>query len=158
MEEEIMRALSEYNDIFKEENKIYQDIARDLGLSECSFWILYALRTEGAGLTQSEICAFTYQPKQTVNSALKKLEREGRLALSQGRDRRSKRVSLTPSGQALCEGTVDRVIDMEQTALAAMTKEERRIFLGLFRKYTDLLKVYRQEKLEDTPHHEDTDF
>lgn len=159
MEEQNMtRFLSEYNDIFKEESKIYQDIARDLGLSECSFWILYALRTDGAEMTQSEICAFTYQPKQTVNSALKKLEREGYLTLHQGTDRRSKRIALTTSGQALCVRTVDRVIDLEQTAFAALTDEERRTFLKLFRKYADLLKAYRQEKLEDTLHHDNTDL
>lgn len=43
-----------------------------MGLSDCTFWILYALRENNARLTQSEICNFFYQPKQTVNSALKK--------------------------------------------------------------------------------------
>ena len=156
--QDITKSLSEYNDIFKEESKLYQDIARDMGLSQCSFWILYALRTEGAELTQSEICAYIYEPKQTVNSALKKLEGEGCLILRQGNDRRSKRIALTPSGRELCARTVDRVIDLERTALAALTEKERRTFLKIFRKYTDLLKTFRQEKLEDILHHEDTDF
>ena len=42
-DQDITKSLSEYNDIFKEESKLYQDIARDMGLSQCSFWILYTI-------------------------------------------------------------------------------------------------------------------
>lgn len=134
------KRLSEYNSIIKETDELYRDAARALGLPDCAFWILYVLREDGRILTQSEICDAIYQPKQTVNSALKKLEREGFIKLADGSDRRSKSILFTKKGEALAGGTVDRVIAAEHKALAGLTGEEQEVFIGLFRKYTDLLK------------------
>ena len=38
--------LKQYNDIMKENDKLYRGMARKLDLSECEFWILYYLRTD----------------------------------------------------------------------------------------------------------------
>ena len=74
MDEHAYRRLREYNDSLKAIDDTYRAAARRFGLPECAFWILYTLRVERAPLTQSEICALQYQPKQTVHSALKRLE------------------------------------------------------------------------------------
>ncbi|MDE7333478.1 MAG: MarR family transcriptional regulator [Lachnospiraceae bacterium] len=137
--------LMEYNDIFKENENIYRGLARRVGLSECAFWILYILRADNEAPVQSDICACLHLPKQTINSALKKMEAEGYLVLTRGSDLRSKRVSLTADGVRLCEKTVDRVIGVEQNALNGLPPEEQTLFLSLFRKYNNLLKNYMQE-------------
>ena len=76
-EENVMLRLSLYNGIIKENEDIYRELARRMGLSECAFWILYMLRTEYTAPIQSELCAQLHAPKQTVNSALKKMEADG---------------------------------------------------------------------------------
>lgn len=141
----VKKRLLEYNSIFKENDDLYRKIARELGMSECTFWIFYMLREQGETVTQSEICSALYQPKQTVNSALKKLELEGYLLLIKQDDRRSKRIELTEKGRELAERTVDRVLLVEQKALAELTEEEQKAFIGLFRKYTKLLGNKMQE-------------
>ena len=88
--------LTEYNRLYKENSAIYHDVCNRFGLSDSTFWILYILRTEEAPITQSDICVALSQPRQTVNSSLKKLEREGLLALSGEGGRHGKPVSLTP--------------------------------------------------------------
>ena len=55
---------------------MYRSAAKSCGISECAFWILYTLRVEEKPFTQAEICEFLIEPKQTVHSALKKLEDE----------------------------------------------------------------------------------
>ena len=110
------------------------------GLSPCSFWILYVLREDEDPLTQSEICEMLHEPKQTVNSALKKLDLDGYITLSSGSDRRSKSISLTEKGLCLAAGTVDLVMAAEQSALEEFTEEELHTFISLFRKYTQTLK------------------
>lgn len=142
------RKLSEYNSIIKEQDEIYRDIARMLGLPDCAFWILYALRDNEKPVTQSEICNTIYQPKQTVNSSLKKLEREGIINLTEMQDRRSKKVHLTPRGIKLAERTVDYVIWAEQRALSGLTDKEQNMFMDLFRRYTELLKNSMNELKE----------
>ena len=139
------KCLLEYNSIFKENDDLYRKIARELGMSECTFQIFYMLREQEETVTQSEICSALYQPKQTVNSALKKLEQEGYLRLIKQDDRRSKRIELTEKGRELAERTVDRVLLVEQKALAELTEEEQKAFIGLFRKYTKLLGNKMQE-------------
>lgn len=140
MENKVGKRLIEYNSIFKENDELYHEVAKALGLSDCSFWILYSLREENRALTQSEICYALYQPKQTVNSALKKLERSGYIVLEEMKDRRSKQVHLTKKGRELAEQTVDQVIALEQEALSEMTETEQGMFIRLFYKYTQLLK------------------
>ena len=135
------KRLNEYNDLFKENDEIYRAAAKRLGLPDCAFWILYTLRESSAPLTQSEICSALYQPKQTVNSALKHLEAEGYLRLSSGSDRRSKQVRLTERGLALAENTIDRVLAAECSAMLDMSEEEQAAFISLLRKYTESLKA-----------------
>jgi len=132
--------LIKLNNILKENDEIYRTAAKSVGLSDCAFWILYTMRTEGKPMLQSEICACMYEPKQTVNSALKNLEAEGYLTLSSASDRRFKQVSLTSKGEQLARETVDLVIQKEQSSLSDLTENEREAFVQLFQKYTVSLK------------------
>lgn len=153
----IGKKLSEFNSIIKESDDIYRCAAKALGLPDCAFWILYTLRAETEAVTQRGICSTIYQPKQTVNSALKKLEQDNILCLSEMTDRRSKRVLLTDRGHSLASRTVDRVIDAEKSALSGLTVSEQETFLALFHKYINLLKENMpalQEKTYRSEHEE----
>ena len=136
----INKNLLEYNSIIKENDEIYHKAARRIGISDCAFWILYIMLEEKGVVTQSTICDAFYQPKQTVNSALKKLESEGYIKLEIIAGGRSKQINFTKKGKKFAEETVDKVIASEQKALSGLTMEEQETFLGLFRKFTGLLK------------------
>lgn len=142
-------ALTAYNDVYKEQEELYRAAIRRCGLSDCAFWVLYALRDAGRPLTQSDICAAVYQPKQTVHSALKKLLEEDVLRLTEGRDRRSKYLVLTAAGEALTARTVDRVTAAEETAMDALTAEERTLLLLLFRRYNAALRQALSTAIEE---------
>ena len=111
------QALMAYNKEMKKLDDLYRSAAKNCGMAECAFWILYTLRVEEKSFTQAEICEFLVEPKQTVNSALKKLVAEGYLALSAGTDQRSKLVRLTPKGDQLARERVDRIPEAEAAAL-----------------------------------------
>lgn len=142
-------ALTAYNDVYKEQEELYRAAIRRCGLSDCAFWVLYALRDAGRPLTQSDICAAVYQPKQTVHSALKKLLEEDVLRLTEGRDRRSKYLVLTAAGEELTAHTVDRVTAAEETAMDALTAEERTRLLLLFRRYNAALRQALSTAIEE---------
>ncbi len=137
--------LKQYNDITKENDEIYRDIAKKFGLSECAFWILYYLRTEYGEPVQSGICNSFYLPKQSINSALKKLEAEGYISLTFGGNRRSKGLLLTSMGRKLCEETVDHIIEAEKSALGSLSEREQEEFMKLYKKYTDNFKLNMRE-------------
>ncbi len=134
------RYLEKYNELYKENDKLYHQATRALGMSDCAFWIMYALR-ENSPLTQSELCAILCLPKQTVHSALKKLMDDGLLEAAGERDGRSKYIRFTEQGKALARHTVDRVMEVEAAAFGGLTDGEKEQFIGLFDKYTRLLKA-----------------
>ncbi len=139
-EENINKKLSEYNSILKENDEIYHKAAKKIGISDCAFLIFYIMREKKGIVTQSTICDVFCQPKQTVNSALKKLESEGYIKLEAIAGGRSKQINLTKKGKKFAEETIDKVIAGEQKALSGLTTEEQEAFLRLFRKFTKLLK------------------
>lgn len=132
--------LSEYNSIFKMIDKSYHDAARAMGLSDGVFWILYALREVNHEMTQTEIVSIIQFPPQTINSALMKLKAEGSVEFRISSDKRKKLVCLTEEGIRLAERTVDRVMYAEMESMGGLTATEQELFLGLFKKHTDLLK------------------
>ena len=118
-----------YNRETKRLDDLYRSAAKRFGIPECAFWILYTLRVEQRQFTQAEICEFLIEPKQTVNSALKKLEAGGYLALASGADQRSKRVVLTEKGERFAAEQIDLVPEAEAEALFAMPPEDRAAFI-----------------------------
>lgn len=132
--------LSQFNSALKENDDIYRGLSKFYGLSECAFWILYTLRVSETPVTQSDICGVMFQPKQTVNSALKKLENEGYINLNSAANRRFKEIVLTKTGITLAQNTVDNVIHAEIEALSTMSSEEFTNFMQLFGKFTKTLK------------------
>ena len=139
------QALMAYNKEMKKLDDTYRSAAKTCGMAECAFWILYTLRVEEKSFTQAEICEFLVEPKQTVNSALKKLVAEGYLALSAGTDQRSKLVRLTPKGDQLARERVDRIPEAEAEALRRMTPEECERFIQLMARFRTLFEAVLRE-------------
>lgn len=132
------QALLAFNREMKTLDDLYRSAARRCGLGECAFWILYTLRFEKAAFTQSDICEFLLEPKQTVNSALKKLVSAGLLQLSAGTDQRSKQILVTEAGDIFCKTHVDPVLEAEAASLQAMGEEDRAAILRLTKRYQTL--------------------
>ena len=131
--------LAEYNARWMEQNEIYRKAAKRFGLSESVFWIMYFLQEAGGTLGQREICAAMCIPKQTTNSALKKLESDGLISMSESISRRRKDVSLTDAGREMAERTAGRIIAAEHCTMGELSAEEQEEFLRLLNKYNKIL-------------------
>ena len=140
MSKHLSKKMLELNEIMKETDDLYRNLAKKFKMSDCMIWILYILREDDRSVTQSDICNMMCMPKQTVNSSLKKMESEGYIELLNINDKRSKQVCLTEKGVDLANNTVEIIISKENNALSKMDKEEQALFINLFKKYKDLLK------------------
>lgn len=138
----IQKILSQYNNLYKEIDEIYHMLARYYGISDCALWILYIIRELDENHTQNKICEMLSLSKQTVNSALKKLEKEGyiKLEYSPG-NQKNKLIQLTDYGKTFTRKTIDNVIKMEKNVFSQFSVEERTTFLGLFEKYVRQLQI-----------------
>ena len=107
------------------------------------------LRSEEAPLTQTQLSEQLSLPKQTVNSALKKLVEEGvlRLEAADG-NLKNKRVCLTEAGEAFLRRTVDRVFGVESAAAARLTEEERSALVALSQKLLDAFRAETEAFLQ----------
>lgn len=134
-----LHALAQYNAQYKRQDKLYRDAARRLGVSDSRFWILYTLLESRDPITQGDIVDMAFLPPQTVNSALKKMEKEGLLSMTSTADKRKKRLTLTPEGTFLACQTAGQIFLREKAAMESLREEEQRQFLFLLKKYVDSL-------------------
>ena len=66
-----------YNYLSSEINSLYHQAAKKMGISDSVQNILYVLCDQGNQALQCEICSISGISRQTINSALSKLEQQG---------------------------------------------------------------------------------
>ncbi len=136
--------LKRFNFLFGETGAAYHEMYLKLGLSDSAISILYAILENGGMRPLQEICHYTGLSKQTINSALRKLEAEGILYLERA-GTKSKNVCLTEKGKTLAEQTAGRVITAENEIFASWAQEDVEKYLELTEAYLLALK----EKAKD---------
>lgn len=133
------KEMQRFNYLMSETDAAYHEAALRLGLSDSTMLILYTLCNSGGSCLLSEICRLSGISKQTVNSALRKLEGE-KVVYLEASGGRKKRVCLTDKGHALAAGTVVRLIEIENGILESWRGEEVEQYLELTRRYLAALR------------------
>jgi len=141
MSETLLGQLAALNQTYKEMDDAYHNYASAHGVSDMTFWILYFVGVHEGDYTQRELCSEWYFAPQTVNSALKGLEKQGvvELTLAPG-SRKNKKIHLTPAGRELMEQIIVPLIEAEERSFGRLEEQEREQLLSLTRKRIALLK------------------
>ena len=139
MTKKLIREMLRFNHLTTEIDAAYHEASLKLGLSDSAMHILYTLCGNGGSCGLSNICSLSGIRKQTINSALRKLQDE-KLVYMQALDGKKKSVHLTDSGKLLAERTVSRIIEIENEIYSSWTKEERDIYIELTQRYLDEFK------------------
>jgi hypothetical protein len=136
--------IEKYNCVMNEIQSIYHDAAMRAGISNSIQNILYVICENGDRCLQSEIYKQTGISRQTINSAIRKLEKDGIVYLEQGQGRNTI-VCLTDEGEAVADQKVRPIIRIENEIFDEWTEEESRLYQELTERYRDSLK----KKLEE---------
>lgn len=131
--------LTNINRLGNELNGLYHQASLKLGASDSVMCVLYFLYDEGGVCLLQDIYRSTGITKQTIHSAVRKLEGENLVYLEQHTGK-TKRVHLTTAGQALCKSTVARLMEAECGAFSQWTEEEVAEYLRLMEKYNDCFR------------------
>ena len=131
--------LKRVNYLLSEINAVYREASSALGISDSVMQILYTICNYGDSCLLGDILRMTGLPKQTVNSALRKLEGEGIVYLRSA-EKKKKSVHLTEKGKSLASATVLWLMEMENTVFDSWTAEERQSYLRLNQKYLTQFK------------------
>ena len=141
MEAGTEKRYQEFISASKEIDDVYHMLALKFGLSDSAMWILCTMREANRELTQSEIAQEMSMSRQTVNSTIKNLEKQGylRLEVVSG-DRRNKILSFTEEGETFVKRTVDRVLSLEHQVFENLEVEEQEQITQILRKYTRFMR------------------
>lgn len=128
------KPLKRYNYLLNETNAAYHEAASKLGLPDSSMIVLYTILDSGDFCLLRDICRNAGISKQTVNSALRRLEAEGIIYL-ENTGGKNKTVCLTKEGQKLAEQTAGKIIEIENDILSSWSKEDVNQYLMLTERY-----------------------
>lgn len=138
---EIRAAYIEYGRMWKEFDEVYRKAALAAGLSDSAFEIFYGLYDLGEGRLQRDICSYSCASKQTINSSVHKLEREGYIRLEPAESGRGMRLYLTESGKSLVAKRVKPYADADMKAFTALSAEQREILIAAQHAYLEDLST-----------------
>ena len=141
MEAGTEKRYQEFISASKEVDDLYHMLALKFNLSDSAMWILCTMREANRELTQSEIAQEMSMSRQTVNSTIKNLEKQGYLRLEAvSGDRRNKILSFTEEGETFVKRTVDRVLSLEHQVFENLEVEEQEKITQILRKYTRFMR------------------
>lgn len=123
-----------YNRLISEIDGVYHEVAMRQGFSDSAMSILYALSDNDGSCRLTELIRQSALNKQTVNSALRKLEKDGIIRLESAGGR-ARRVCLTETGFATVHNTVDRVLAIEKKIYSSWSQEEWELYIQLTERY-----------------------
>lgn len=127
------------NYLSSEIESIYHQFSLRYNLSDSESLILYMIYVLDENCLLSDICKKTGMNKQTINSAMRKLEKKGILYLSYYNGK-NKRVVLTDIGKCFLNSTVSKLYEAEAKAFDSWSEEEIKMYVKLMKKYVFCLR------------------
>lgn len=128
--------LRHINGMLSEISSIYDKLLSSKNVPEGVFIVLSSIIDLGEGCLQKEISEISYLNKKTVNSAIKKLQKEDYITLKAGKYP-NMHIYLTQKGKDYIEENIIPIIEVESKALELMPPNEFETLVESYRKYID---------------------
>lgn len=161
MENKHMSINYDYNIKFirmlSEREMIFKKYAYKCKMYEAEHWLLctiYMGTLRGEEYTQKECSDLWAFPKQTINSATKKLINRNLVYLELSNDdKRKKVIHLTEWGIKVAKEIMPPLLNSEESAFDALDDEEKELFLSCLEKICNKLKsnidyLYKENKVD----------
>lgn len=140
-----VKELKEYTALYHEIDNFFHAISLKIGISDSAFFVFYTLAQIGEGCLQKDICEMNMISKQTVHSAIKKLEKEDMLYIEQGK--KEKRIYLTKQGKEFVKQKILPIVVCENVVFEEMSELERQEIVRITKKY--LINFQKKVKLNE---------
>lgn len=144
MEQKTQSESRYYNRLISEIDEVYHEIAVKQGFSDSAMSILYELSENEGSCRLTDLIRQSGVNKQTINSALRKLEKDEIVYLEPAGGK-SKRVCLTEKGFVTVHETVEKVKDVEKKIYASWSREEWELYVKLTERYLNQLREEMKE-------------
>lgn len=131
--------LQEFDRLNNMIDELYHEVASRQGLSDSAYSILLAMLVLGDGCTQTDVYKYTLLNKQTVNSSVRKLSKEGVIFFRHGIGREQK-LYLTEKGRKIVDEKIIPIEQAENEVFEEMTPEDHQAILRLMSEYLESFK------------------
>lgn len=130
--------LGAINNAWRECDEAYDAVALRAGISSSALDALYTLFLED-GITQKDICERACLSKQTVHSAIMKMQKNGLIRTEHGKGR-SVLLFLTPAGHSLARRVARPIVEAEINAYNSLSQEEFDQLMALLNRVGEQLR------------------
>lgn len=152
MDDRLQQQLQVLNRLYKESDHIYSSLASKLGMTDTTFWVLYAIVHSEQALTQNDLCSDFFFPVQTIHSAINNLRGDGLVELQViPGTRNRKAILLTEKGKDFVADTINKADEIEKNAFLCFNEEEREQYLSLFKRHIEYLKSEEKRVWDSIP-------
>ena len=127
------------NCLMEDIDSLYHQAALKLGVSDSILFILYMIYIHEGKCLLHDIYKLSGISKQTINSAIRKLEKEEIVTLEM-HNGKAKMVCLTEKGKAYAYPTAAKLYETEYTAFSDWSEEEINLYLHLIEKHNISLR------------------
>lgn len=128
------KELKRYNYLVSEIDAAYHETALKFGVTDSAMTVLYTICDNGDSCPLRDIIRNSGSSKQTINSALRKLEADGIIYL-EPISSKNKTVCLTEQGKALADQTARKIVDIENDIFSSWSPEDVDKYLELTERY-----------------------
>ena len=129
------------NSVLCEIDMLYQSLLMSKNLSDSEYVVLFAIIELGEGCLQKDIANNSYINKKTINSTIKKLERNGFIILKAGKYP-NMHIYFTPKGVEYIKENVIPILELENKFMSNVSEEEYASFSSICSKYIDMFETY----------------
>lgn len=126
----------EFNNILGIINSAYHEAALKMNITDSMLDILYVFDNYNGSCNQSALYKESGQTKSTINSAVKRMEKEGYLTISAGNGKNTC-VTLTDKGMELMRQTVCHMIQFENEIYESWSPEDQETFIQLNKDFAE---------------------
>ena len=136
--------LRHINSMLSELSNIYEKLLSTKNVPEGVFIVMSSILDLGEGCLQKEISEMSYLNKKTVNSTIKKLQKEEFIELRAGKYP-NMHIYLTSKGHDYMRANIIPIIELENNVLAGMPEKEYEILVESYKKYIDNFREHVEE-------------
>ena len=127
------------NTMLCEIDNLYQSLIQNKGLSDSEYVVLFSILELGEGCLQKDIANNSYINKKTINSTIKKLEKNGIIELRAGKYP-NMHIYLTEFGKKYMKDNVIPVIEIENRVIESVPDSDFDNFISTYSKYSQIFK------------------
>lgn len=146
---EINDKVKQLNAMLSAIDGVYQELLKAKGVSDSEYIVMFAIKELGEGCSQKDIADNSNVSKKTINSTIKKLQKEGYIELKLGKYP-NMHIYLTELGKEYMENNIMPILEVENKIVDGMSEDEFEFLAACFERYIGKFKKHVVEFIENS--------